>query len=703
MGIKSWLGIGTKADKPQPKNVLNVFSRQQPGIPIYTDLTVQKSVREGYKLSLYVYRAVRTIVQAASGIPWVVIDNETGEQIPNHPFTTAWANPNPHFSGQDNMEFIVAHLKLAGNSLIQPIMVNGKPREFWVCMPDMIQPIPSEVPSEWLKGYQISDTTGRQSTVPPETFIHFMQFDPGNPYWGMGDLKAAGRTVDTDNEAQDTQKVSMQNRGTPDGVFVNEGITNKEQYDEAVRQVKEQYLPKDNKRAPWVIGGNTKWYQMSLSPVEMDYLNTRVRNKQDIFAAFGLDAWWGGDKSQSSYNNVVEAKKGLYEIVVIPFLDDIKSTLNLKVRKYYPDAERITISYDISGIPALRADYGQKVDQAQKLWSMGVPLSQANTILELGIEEFPGWDESHLPFSVVSGGSKAQESIPGQKTVVGVVDIICPNCMGMTPVESLAPVNDQSVWHCGKCDKIFRTKQTKAALQTEEQKTAYWRRIDSRRQAWANVLGKKIAPLYEEMGQVVADNQGSVEAVINSQSSKWEKVLIAAGQVLIEDFGKQVEEQLKTIHRPTERKFDPFTPAMRAWLAKHAAESVKTILETQKQAMHDIINKGVADKLSVTQIAKSIRGFYTDNANYLAMRVARTECSTAAGYGQSQAAKQMGANRKYFITSRDDRVRDSHAAMDGEEKDLDEPYSNGQMYPGDPNVDPSEFIDCRCVEGYLKG
>ena len=181
-----------------------VISSQYPNVPIYTDMTIRKATREGYRISVFVYRAVRTIIQAGSGIPWIVQDAK-GEPIEGHDFTKVWAKPNSKFSGQDNMEFILAHQLLGGNALIQPIIAGGKPKEFWIVMPDLVQPIPSDVPGEWLKSWRVTDHHG-QRDVPPEQFIHFMQIDPGNPYWGIGPLMAAARTVDTDNEAQDTRR-----------------------------------------------------------------------------------------------------------------------------------------------------------------------------------------------------------------------------------------------------------------------------------------------------------------------------------------------------------------------------------------------------------------------------------------------------------------------------------------------------------------
>ncbi len=670
--IRLALSLLPQQQKANNRNIYNVFSRRTPGIPVYTDLSVSKATREGYKLSIYVYRAVRTILQSASGIPWIVIDNKTGEPIPDHDFTNAWAHPNPNFSGQDNMEFIIAHLKLGGNSLIQPVIVNGRPREFWVCMPDLIHPIPSKTKGEWLDGYEVIETDGKTHPVPPDTFIHFMQMNPGDPYWGIGDLQAAARTVDVDNEAIDTQKISMQNRGTPDGVFINESISNQEQFDEAKRQIKEQYLPKDNRRAPWVIGGQTKWYQMSLTPVEMDYIQSRLRNLQDIAAAFGLDPWWLGDRSHSTYNNVNEAKKSLYETVSIPLLDDIKATLNLKIAPLY--GEDITITYDLSNVTALREDYGQKVTQARQLWDMGVSVQQANNILKLGIEEYPGWDVGYLPFSVMPvGSSKPEPEIQPTKSI----------------------------------------QRKSVNLRTEEQKVAHWKRIEGRRAAWANVVSKKVSPLYQDERKAVlkaiegkspSEWTAQANSVIDKLKQDWEKTLTAAYAAVIEDFGTEIAKDFggttKALVKPAEKKvwvFDPFSDAVKTWVTGQVGKAVKSILDTNKNTLQSVIEKGIADELSTPELAKSIKQYYSESESWKAMRDARTATASASSYGTIEAFKQSGVvEKKIWLSSRDSRVRESHAVIDGEEANVEEDFSNGCFAPG-IGGDPSETINCRCV------
>ena len=630
--------------------------------PIYPQMTVQKAVKEGYRLSVMVYRAIRAIVQAGSGIPWIVLDKD-GEEIHNHPFTKVWARPNREFSGQDNMEFIIAHLKLCGNSLIQPLMINGQPKEFWVCMPDMIKPIPSDVQGEWLKGWEIQPTNGKVIHAPPEQFIHFMQFDPGNPYWGIGDLQAAARTIDADNEAQDTQKVQLQNRNIPPGVFQFDQSLDDTQFTEVTKRVREKFLQKSKRGEPWVLGGGYKWQQMSLTPVEMDYIQSRLQNKRDIATAFGLDPWWLGDREHSSYNNVAEARRSMYEDVTIPLLDDIRSTLNLKVAPMYGDD--IYITYDLSNVRAMREDFGKKVEQAGKLWTMGIPFEQINNKLELGFDEFDGWETGYLPFSVAPVGTPKVEAEKDED------------------------------WENWTLVEVIPWKS-----KSEEEKAMHWKRIDRRKVAWENVLAKRFKPLYEKEGLLVEKAfkaQSDIQVAIESMKDDWTKNLKAALFVIIEDFGKELEN-IKAV-KPSEKKytFDPYSEAVLTWLTAHAAESIRSIQETDLMEVRSILERGVAEGLTNTQIAKELRKFYNENAIYKAMRVARTETAAAASFGQLSSAEQTGVLKtKIWLSSRDARVRDSHAALDGESRQLNGVFSNGCTAPG-IGGDASEVINCRCV------
>ncbi len=106
-------------------------------------------------------------------------------------------------------------------------------------------------------------------------------------------------------------------------------------------------------------------------------------------------------------------------------------------------------------------------------------------------------------------------------------------------------------------------------------------------------------------------------------------------------------------------------------------------------------------------ISSAITNYKNRALRYRAENIARTEALTSLHEAQKQAILQaiaggLDANdvRKTWRATRDDRTRDSHAAMDGETVGIDELFVSGDgnllAYPGDPNAPPEETINCRC-------
>ena len=59
--------------------------------------------------------------------------------------------------------------------------------------------------------------------------------------------------------------------------------------------------------------------------------------------------------------------------------------------------------------------------------------------------------------------------------------------------------------------------------------------------------------------------------------------------------------------------------------------------------------------------------------------------------------KQGVVQKKVWIATPDDRTRESHLEIDGEEVGINQEFSNGCMFPGDPDCDdPGEVLNCRC-------
>lgn len=104
--------------------------------------------------------------------------------------------------------------------------------------------------------------------------------------------------------------------------------------------------------------------------------------------------------------------------------------------------------------------------------------------------------------------------------------------------------------------------------------------------------------------------------------------------------------------------------------------------------------------LSPAIIQKQVERYASYLHENRAYRIARTELSFAYNRGQLEAVRQAiesgwlpGQAKKVWLTAPDDRLCDICESLDGEERDLDEPFSIGEdAPPAHPN--------CRCSVSY---
>ncbi len=111
--------------------------------------------------------------------------------------------------------------------------------------------------------------------------------------------------------------------------------------------------------------------------------------------------------------------------------------------------------------------------------------------------------------------------------------------------------------------------------------------------------------------------------------------------------------------------------------------------------------QGILNGSSIPEIAQSLMDVIGNN-KVSAVRNARTMVTGAENSGRlgsyQDLAEKGVVQKKVWLATHDERTRESHIEIDGEEQDPDKAFSNGLMYPGDtdPSVDPSEVWNCRC-------
>ena len=119
-----------------------------------------------------------------------------------------------------------------------------------------------------------------------------------------------------------------------------------------------------------------------------------------------------------------------------------------------------------------------------------------------------------------------------------------------------------------------------------------------------------------------------------------------------------------------------------------------------KKTITQEISRGIASSLPYSDIARNI-SIVSKAPLSRAKTIARTEghrIQQTSARDAQYAAKKKGADVvKQWDAALDGRTRPSHARVDGEIRELDEKFSNGLMFPGDPSGGAAEVVNCRCT------
>ena len=119
-----------------------------------------------------------------------------------------------------------------------------------------------------------------------------------------------------------------------------------------------------------------------------------------------------------------------------------------------------------------------------------------------------------------------------------------------------------------------------------------------------------------------------------------------------------------------------------------------------KKSIRNEVSRGISNAYSYQDIARNINNSMGIGLNK-SIRIARTEghrVNQQSTYDAMEKAKKKGANVvKQWDATLDAKTRTSHQQVDGEIRELDEKFSNGLRFPGDPQGSAAEVINCRCV------
>jgi HK97 family phage portal protein len=188
--------------------------------------------------------------------------------------------------------------------------------------------------------------------------LHIKTFHPLSDFYGLSSIEPAAYSIDQHNQAGEWNQSLLQNGARPSGAIVvgarggPRNLTDT-QYQQLRSMVQESFAGARNAGAPIILEGGLEWQEMSLSPKDMDFIETKHSSAREIALALGMPPQLLGIPGDSTYSNLQEARLALWEQTIIPMLQNVVGKMHNWFTKYY--SEDICLSYDLDNISALAA------------------------------------------------------------------------------------------------------------------------------------------------------------------------------------------------------------------------------------------------------------------------------------------------------------------------------------------------------------
>jgi SPP1 gp7 family putative phage head morphogenesis protein len=202
---------------------------------------------------------------------------------------------------------------------------------------------------------------------------------------------------------------------------------------------------------------------------------------------------------------------------------------------------------------------------------------------------------------------------------------------------------------------------------------------------------KRVKSMIDELSRDIANTNRQATAIINKKTA----------QVFTETSNFQMYEIEKQLKVMTSFSLVNKDTVVRLALVPEAKTKLAKDIMWNSRKIRSAIMQGMIQGESVPKIAKRLKT--VARMNYSAsVRNARTFVTAAENSARQfsmEYSESVGVKmKKAWLATLDDRTRDSHALLDGETVDIDEPFSNGLMFPADVDSgDPSEVYNCRCT------
>ena len=499
-------------------------------------------------------------------------------------------------------------------------------------------------------GYEINlGTTVLKPAV--DEVVHIRGYSPDNPASGISPLETLRRVLAEEAAMGDYRENYWRNSARMQGVLQRPGDA--APWSDLAR---ERFLADwaalnsgaENSGKTAILEEGMEWKETSFNAQESEYLAGRKLTREECARAYHIPLPMVGILDHATFSNIVEQHKNLYQDSLGPWLKMIEQDLMMQLLPDFEDTEGLYLEFNIE--EKLRGSFEQQTIALQS--AVGRPWMTANEArARMNLPSLDGGDALVTPLNVLVGGQTSPRD--------------------SAPPKALAP---------GHIHAKARGELDPTLPELREQHRKKWREV---LEAYFDRQEKAIA------SRVPAKAGAPTIDAVWTDGARWDREL--AQDLYPLSVATATEWAM---YLAGELEIELIPELMYDWLSGHARVTASDINLVTRMAIEGALSQGdfTGALHNVFDVARSGR----------TPEIATSQVTTTANFGTTEAAKQSPYTEKVWQVNSGN-PRASHAAMNGETVAINERFSNGLLWPGDPSggsVD--ERAGCECSIGFRR-
>jgi HK97 family phage portal protein len=684
-----------------------------------------------YEQATWVYACVRALADQIAQIPFCFSSGATQSTtahghsyragtdiLTSGPAVELFDRPHAMLSRYEFWDLAVTYLMLRGKVYVVALdsagqvidlTSNEKPESLLVLNTDLVQRIYASA-NRGLTGwrYTANNRAPLESQVLLPEEVAFIRLPhPFDFYDGLAPLSVARLAAQTDYASSQFMKGLMLNNADTGIIVTSDQQFNEEQQELVKSALRERKRLAGTADRPLFLGGGAKIEKPGLSAADMQFLENRKFNRQEICAVFGVPQEILGFTEDANRSVGQSSRLNFIENRVVPLCrrlePGVAPLVDLASGKR---GKKIVGWFDEYALPIMQAARRERYAAAVGAFGIGVPINTCNQVFDLGLPgDLPHGTRSYLPFNLqevgaggeLPGNDKPNPSDQNQSSMDPIDRALAavskagsgvpaplpgnpaPRGVGCklhicTPTPEWEQATNGSIrLKVGKLHKFFFQQRMRVLAKMEEL-------FNGAQSLKAKSAAEDIAALFDMKAE-------------NAALLKTLKPLLIAD---LEFGGAQLFAEIGL----TDFKLPPEDAI--AFLRKRENKITGINDETFGQ-LTATLEGGLQEGETYEQLVKRVKSVFQEASDFRANTIATTETNTAVNGGRFGAMAQAKVERKGWKAANLDNVRPSHLKAEQDYQSpgipIDQAFRVGGfelMHPGDPSGPAQEVINCRC-------